>query len=88
MTTAMTSVSASTPAEVAGNRGPSITAAVLVVAILASIAVALRFFARYIQKIGYGADDILILVALVCIHAFSGTASLTDIFPLSRWHGP
>ena len=83
----MASPPAPTPAEVAGDHGPGITAAVLVVAILASIAVALRFVARYIQRIGYGVDDILILVALVGIPTFSWTATLTNIFSLSRWHG-
>lgn len=73
---------------VAGDHGPGITAAVLVVAILASIAVALRFVARYIQRTGYGADDILILLALVCTSTCSKIATLTDIFILSRWRGP
>ena len=83
----MASLPAPEPAEV-GYHGSGITAAVLVVVILASIAVALRFVARYIQRIGYGADDVLILLALVCISTFSKTATSTDIFPLSRWRGP
>ena len=61
----MASLALSTPAEEAANHGPGIIAANLVVAILATIAVALRFFARYIQKIGFEADDYLILFALV-----------------------
>lgn len=55
-----------TLAEKAANHGPGIVAANLVVAILATIAVALRFLARYIQKIGFESDDYLILLALVC----------------------
>lgn len=54
-----------TLAEKAANHGPAIVAANLVVAILATIAVALRFLARYIQKIGFKSDDYLILLALV-----------------------
>ena len=50
----------------AENHGPGIIAATLVVAILATIAVPLRFLARYIQKIGFESDDYLILLALVC----------------------
>ena len=63
----MTSLAPPTPAEMAANRGPSIVAANLVVAILATVAVALRFLARHVQKIDYKADDILILLALVCL---------------------
>ena len=70
----MASLPAPAPAET-GNHGPGIIAAVLVVAIFASIAVALRFIARYIQRIGYGADDILILLALVCFSTFLKTAT-------------
>lgn len=54
-----------TPAEKAVNHGSAIVAVNLVVAILATIAVALRFLARYIQKIGFKSDDYLILLALV-----------------------
>lgn len=54
-----------TPAEKAANHGPAIVAANLIVAILATIAVALRFLARYIQKVGFESDDYLILLALV-----------------------
>ena len=61
----MASLDGPTPAEKAANHGPGIIAANLVVAIFATIAVALRFLSRYIQKIGYQSDDYLILVALV-----------------------
>lgn len=63
----------------ADNRGPGIVAANLVVAILATIAVALRFLARYVQKIGYKADDILILMALVMLPSFRVEYSVTNI---------
>lgn len=61
----MASLEQPSPAEAAANHGPGIVAANLVVAILATIAVALRFLSRYIQKIGFKSDDYLILVALV-----------------------
>lgn len=53
------------PAEKAANHGPAIVAANLIVSILATTAVAMRFLARYIQKIGFKSDDYLILLALV-----------------------
>lgn len=49
-------------ADLAANQGPGIIAANLTVAILATIAVALRFTARW--KAGIKADDWLILAAL------------------------
>ena len=48
-------------------QGPAIIAANLTVAILATIGVALRFVARYIHRVGFGADDWLILAALVSL---------------------
>lgn len=67
-------------AEEAANHGPGIVAGNLVVAILATIAVALRFLSRYIQKIGFKSDDYLILLALVGnIHcSSSGGCRLTS----------
>ena len=56
-----------TQAGSAGNQGPRIIAANMVVAILASVAVSLRFVARRIQKIGYRLDDVSILMALVSL---------------------
>ncbi|MCJ1353417.1 MAG: hypothetical protein MMC33_003403 [Icmadophila ericetorum] len=53
-----------TPAEIAAHQGPDIIAANLTVAILATIGVALRFWARSISKTGFAADDYFILVAL------------------------
>lgn len=50
----------------ADDHGHGIIAANLVVAISATIAVALRFLARLIQKVRFQADDFLILLALVC----------------------
>ena len=65
----MASLPPPTTEEKGQNRGPSVVAANLVVAILATFAVALRFLARYLQKVGYKADDFLILLALVSIPA-------------------
>ena len=75
----MASLAPPTPAEIAANRGPSVAAAVLVVAILATVAVALRLVARYVQKIGLGTDDILILLALVYLSLSPLVAILTHI---------
>ena len=47
------------------DQGPSIIAANVTVAVLATIGVILRFIARKVQRIGWGADDYLILGALV-----------------------
>ena len=54
-----------TPEQWAENRGPRIIAANLTVAILATIAVALRFLARRLQESKIGVDDYLILLSLV-----------------------
>ncbi|ERF73312.1 hypothetical protein EPUS_03145 [Endocarpon pusillum Z07020] len=51
-------------ADLEGSQGPGIVAANLVVAILATIAVALRFSSRRVQGLGFQADDYLILLAL------------------------
>ncbi|KAL9594201.1 MAG: hypothetical protein Q9219_007163 [cf. Caloplaca sp. 3 TL-2023] len=53
-----------TPADFADNRGPTIRAAQLTVAILATLGISLRFLARYLQKSGYGIDDYAVLLAL------------------------
>lgn len=47
------------------NRVPEILGAVTTLIVLATIAVALRFFARAVQSAPYGYDDWLILFALV-----------------------
>ena len=54
-----------TPEQFAENHGPHIITGCLIVAILATIAVILRFLARRLQKSKIGADDYLILLALV-----------------------
>ena len=51
--------------QLAGNQGPDIIAACLTVAVLATIAVALRLLARMFQKVRIGMDDYLIILALV-----------------------
>ena len=61
----MATLTAPTPAELAANQGPGIRAACLIIAVMATIAITLRLFARYIQKVGIGADDITIVMALV-----------------------
>lgn len=53
-----------TPDEIAADRGPRIIAGNLVVAIIATIAVGLRFLARTVKSGTYGVDDWLILAAL------------------------
>ena len=55
----------SNPEQSAGNQGPGIIAACLTVAVLATIAVALRLLARMFQKVRIGMDDYLIILALV-----------------------
>ena len=57
-----------TATELAENQGSGIVAANLVVAILATISVGLRFLSRRVQKTVFGIDDWLILAALVCTH--------------------
>lgn len=54
-----------TPEQIAENQGPGIIAACLTVAVLATVAVVLRFLARTFQKVKIGVDDYLILLALV-----------------------
>ena len=54
-----------TPAQLAASQADGIIAGNVIVATLATIAVALRLLARQVQKIGFGADDYLILLALV-----------------------
>ena len=54
------------------NRGPQINAVAITMLVLATVAVALRFWARYIaQKAGYWWDDWLALAALVTRHCNS-----------------
>lgn len=48
-----------------GDQGPGVIAACVTVAALATIGVCLRFIARRIGGTRYGADDYLILAALV-----------------------
>ena len=62
----------------AGDLGPSIVAANLVVAILATLAVAMRLLSRQIQKAEFKADDIFILVALVCFTTTAATSWTDD----------
>lgn len=54
-----------TPQQSAENKGPHVIIGCLTVAVLATIAVVLRFSARRLQKSTIGADDYLILLALV-----------------------
>ena len=54
-----------TPEQLAENKGPHVITGCLTVAILATIAVVLRLLARRLQKSTIGADDYLILLALV-----------------------
>ena len=61
----MASLPKPTPEMLAANHGPGIIAGNLTVAILATVAVALRLCARYVQKTKLGVDDFLILAALV-----------------------
>ena len=89
----MATMSAPTPAELAADQAPGIRAANLVVAIMATIAVALRLYARYNQKAGIGADDITIVIALVRILTTKWFSYLFDSKPfgwgmcISTWIG-
>ena len=49
----------------AEDRGRSIVAGNIIVAVVATVAVGLRFLARRLQRISLGVDDYLILAALV-----------------------
>lgn len=62
----MASLRKPTLAELTENQGPRITAAELTVTIIATVAVAMRFLSRRVQRAQYGLDDWLILAALVC----------------------
>lgn len=46
--------------------------------ILALVAIALRFYARYIKKTGYSWDDWMILPAMVCIGSLSPVIRVPD----------
>ena len=54
-----------TDPNLAGNQGPGIVVANLIVAVLAGVAVVLRFLARRVQGLSLQADDYLIFLALV-----------------------
>ena len=54
-----------TPEQLAENQGQGIIAACLTVAVLATVAVALRLLARKFQRVRIGTDDYLIMLALV-----------------------
>ena len=47
------------------NKGPEVDAIVITIMVLATIAVSLRFFARWVSATKYGMDDLLIVFALV-----------------------
>lgn len=65
-----------TPTDFQEDQGPRIKAAQLTVALLASAGVVLRFWARYVQKAGYGLDDYFILVALVHVVLLHSQSSI------------
>lgn len=50
-------------AHLSDSKAPSIIASVVVLAVLATIAIGLRLLIRWRTKVGYGADDYLIIVA-------------------------
>ena len=64
------------PKQLAENQGPGIIAACLTVAVLATIAVALRLLSRVFQKVRIGMDDYLIILALVR-HSMPGWGFIT-----------
>ncbi|KAL8751868.1 MAG: hypothetical protein Q9199_006134, partial [Rusavskia elegans] len=69
------------------NRVPEILGAVTTLIVLATIAVALRFFARAVQGAPYGYDDWLILFALVGDYSFSGVQYLGPLVAVRHGFG-
>ncbi|KAL8964538.1 MAG: hypothetical protein Q9183_004385 [Haloplaca sp. 2 TL-2023] len=70
--------------ELSETRGPEVVAAVTVLTVLATIAVALRFLARHVARAQYGWDDWLMLLALVWEFGLSAVQYIAVAYGFGR----
>lgn len=71
-----------------GDHGPGIIAGNVTVAVLATIAVALRVLARHKQRLALEADDYLIFVALVRVESCPYHTATANLYIISPLGGP